>query len=208
MYSNGQEQHVGLNYNYQINFNHATSLSFGTGLGFNYYRADNDLEPYYDSAGFTKSSSHLNLNFGTAFKMKQLFVGVGISNVTSPQIDLGFTSYTSKPTVVAHASYGIRLTRKFTLTPRAMFLSNNGFRAFHFNTTAQWKSFYLGASWISSRSCGANARWDINRKLSLAYLFKMTFSQLSTTHFAEHELSVGFQIHGNKKIVRYAPPNF
>ena len=192
---------VGLNYNYQFKIGES-KLAVGTAISFSHTKLnEGQIEYFQDSIGFRATTSNLYVNLGAAYRLKELLVGVTMTNVTTPDFEIGiWDPRPSKIGFSVHASYDVQLEKKWELTPRAVFTSSDGFHNFTMDLTTTFSGKYsvglLSKNNNHSNNVGIHIGWDIHEKFRVSYMQSRAFSKLSSglSPGAEHYLTLGFLI--------------
>lgn len=183
-----------LNYNYQFTLKNAHKVSLGTGLGMGQTTVDYDKLIYGDSIVNPSSAKAFQLNVGLAYNWKNLFVGISATNLTPPEQNLLLSYSSPRTSYFFHAQYVVQIAEKLQLTPRVLYLYEDGFQRLQSNLTLSYlEKFALGISSEGRNNFGVNVGWDIQRKFRIAYSFNQTFSKLnSSVSGGIHEFSLGY----------------
>lgn len=189
-----RENKVLLNYNYQFILKNAHKVSIGTGLGMGQTTVDYDKLIYGDSIVNPSSAKAFQLNVGLAYNWKNLFVGISATNLTPPEQNLLLSYSSPRTSYCFHAQYVVQIAEKLQLTPRVLYLYEDGFQRFQSNLTLSYlEKFALGISSEGRNNFGVNVGWDIQRKFRIAYSFNQTFSKLNNSVSGGiHEFSLGY----------------
>jgi type IX secretion system PorP/SprF family membrane protein len=194
-YSNVNSSNIIANYNYQFNLKKAGRLSAGIGAGVNLLSATSIYTNLYNHPS---PITHLQLNAGITYKWKGLLTGISFQNIDQPrqQVHTGFFS-TSKPVYTVHAEYEVPLSKRFQLTPRAIYTHTNGRNRINTDLTLSLdKKFSLGAMFNLNGVLGVHAGWDIMEKYRIAYLYSSGITNTLTNYsnIARHQITIGINL--------------
>ncbi len=188
-----QNNVIKLNYNYQFDLKKAGKIATGIGVGYEHVLFDESfLSSFNPPPSFSRTVNFALVNIGVAYSWKKLNAGVSTTDYSFLLSNNDSISQSNKIGINLHASYDFQLSRKFQLTPRALFTAQNGFRDIAFDlTTTYLKKFSLGVMTTGRDNFGIHAGWDIREKFRVSYLISRVQSAL-TSSGPNHEFTLGF----------------
>ncbi len=188
-----QNNVIKLNYNYQFDLKKSGKISTGIGVGYEHVLFDEGFfSSYNPPPTLPRKVEFAMVNIGAAYSWKKLIVGASTKDYVFLLTNNDSISFGNKVGVNVHASYDFQLSRKFQLTPRALYMAQNGFRTIAFDlTTTYLKKFSLGVMTTGRDNFGIHAGWDIRQKFRVSYLISQSFSPL-TQSVPVHEFTLGF----------------
>ncbi len=192
-----------LNYNYRFHFSDSIThfLSVGAGLGMGNIAFD------YTNANFNYYTINLNplkyattypkLNLGIVYRFKNLFVGIGSTQITESLLSRSNTSYPYNPVRNYYfmSAYDFKLAKNFSLKPQLLFQTDIIFASTQINLLATlFKNYSLGFTYRSNDAFGFIAQVDIVGKFRVGYSYDYTINQLAGVSNGTHEVVLGFQL--------------
>ena len=190
-----------LNYNYKIHFSDSIThfLSIGVGLGIGNFFNNNSLFIPSMGPNFPSSSSttYPKLNLGLAYRFKNLFVGIGVTQVTGKflaRTNAGF-NYNPRQHYYFMAAYDFKFSEKFSLKPQLLIQTDAVKISPQLNLLATlFKNYSLGITYRLHDAIAFIAQVDIVGKFRIGYSYDYTIGALSLISKGTHEIVLGFHL--------------
>lgn len=199
-----------LNYNYRIHFSDSIThfLLIGAGIGMGNYSADftNFVYPTTVDSDYglpsKATTTYPKLNLGVAYRFKNLFVGIGSTQITDAFLSRNNSAFIYKP--VRHyylmAAYDFKIVENFSLKPQLLIQTDAINISTQVNLLATlFKNYSLGFTYRTSDAFAFIAQVDIVGKYRIGYSYDRTTNKLAGISKGTHEIVLGVLL--NKKKV-------
>lgn len=166
-----------------------STLAFGLSAGIKYIKYDwNGF--LIGGPSFYEGGRSLDLNAGVFWSGKKHYLGISVTNITSPKFD----NYVINPNINFQAGYKFKIGKHY-IYPMLNGASGGGFHYVTAMTYFQFKEdvFSLGAGFTPRQSYALAATVSV-KQFKLAYVFDNTISTLSNASGGSHEFKLSYAI--------------
>jgi len=157
-----------------------------------------------------ESGTSVAVNVGLYFQSERLEAGISAINLTEQTIDLTALEFKPERNYYFTATYTLDINRSLTLRPSILVKSNFNQTQIDFSALLNYNdNFFGGASFRGYNSDSVDAvafigGVKLNEKITLAYSYDLTLSNLNTVSSGSHEILINYNL--GKIIGKGRPP--